>query len=183
MDLGTGEHGGFLQAAEARTVRLDVQPRFRPDVVGDAQNLPFRDSSIDAVVAMSILEHVPQPWNAVDEIHRVLKPEGLVLGYVPYMYPYHADATFHDYYRFSDEALRSLFGRFGSFQLVPSGGYVNAMLRFAAGFTASQRHLTRFERVISRFLEGLVRATGIEESTRIRGLRRTTTGFNFLARK
>lgn len=183
LDLGSGEHGGYSIATRGRRIRIDVQPRFRPEIVADAQGLPFQDSSFAAVRAMSVLEHVPRPWLAVEEIHRVLEPHGLAIGYVPYMYPYHADSSFHDYYRFSDEALRSLFEPFSSLEILRSGGYTNALLRFAAGFTASQRHVLRGERPLSAVLSSLARATGIWDSTRVRGLRRTTTGYNFLARK
>jgi len=162
---------------------MDIWSRFRPDVVADAQTLPFRDESFDGVLAMSILEHVPRPWVVVAEIRRTLVPGGLVLGYVPYMFPYHADESFHDYYRFSDEALTHLFGSFSEINLLTGGGYTNAMLRFVAGFTASQRHLLRVEKSLGRFLAQLAKMTGISGSTRVRGLRRSPTGFNFLARK
>ena len=56
-------------------------------------------------------------------------------------------------------------------------------MRYMAGFTASQCFLLRLERPASRFLAGIARSTGIWDTTRIRGLRRTTTGYNFLAEK
>jgi SAM-dependent methyltransferase len=183
LDLGSGEHGGTWVATRSQTILLDVQSRHRPDVVGDAQALPFRDGSFDGVVAISILEHVPHPWSSVLEIHRVLRQGGLVIGYVPYMFPYHADATFHDYFRFSDEALRSLFDRFTAIELLPSGGYARTVLRFLAGFTAFERHLRKAESATALFLEGVVRASGIADSIGIRGLRRSPTGYNFLAEK
>jgi len=183
LDLGTGEQGGLLLETRGRVIRVDVQSRLHPNVVADAMALPFNQASFDAILAMSILEHVPRPWVVVREIRRVLQPGGLVIGYVPFMYPYHADPSFHDYYRFSDEAIIELFRDFRSVELMNNGGYTNAMFRFLAGFTASQRHLLRVERFASAFLAGLAKSTGIWESTRVRGLRRTTTGYNFLVRK
>ena len=183
LDLGSGEHGGYPINTRARVLRIDIWPRHRPDMVADAQTLPFRDESFDGVLAMSILEHVPRPWVVVAEIRRTLLPGGLVLGYVPYMFPYHADESFRDYYRFSDEALTHLFGHFSEINLLTAGGYTNAMLRFVAGFTASQRHLLRVEKSLGRFLAQLAKMTGTWDSTRVRGLRRSPTGFNFLARK
>lgn len=43
---------------------------------GDAEHLPFPDASFDAVTSMGVLHHVPHPERAIDEIHRVLKPDG-----------------------------------------------------------------------------------------------------------
>ena len=91
LHLGSGERGGYAFATRRSVLRIDIQRRFRPDVVGDTQRLPFCDGTFDAVVAMSILEHVPRPWDAVEEIRRVLAPRGLLVGYVPYMFLYHAD--------------------------------------------------------------------------------------------
>jgi len=183
LDLGSGEHGGFHLSSEARIVKIDIQRRFGPDVVADAQTLPFRDACFDNALAMSVLEHVPRPWEVVEEIRRVLRSGGHVLGYVPYMWPYHADSTFRDYFRFSEDAISALFSSFSSVEILAAGGYTNAILRFLSGFTASQRHLLRWERLVAGILGGLARSTGIADTVRVRGLRRTTTGYNFLARK
>jgi SAM-dependent methyltransferase len=43
--------------------------------------LPFRDASFDAVFAHSLLVHLREPLTAIEEMRRVLKPDG-VLGIV-----------------------------------------------------------------------------------------------------
>jgi uncharacterized protein YbaR (Trm112 family) len=47
-------------------------------LVCDAHNLPFEDNAFDGVVVQAVLEHVVDPWQCVEEIHRVLKEDGLV---------------------------------------------------------------------------------------------------------
>ena len=42
----------------------------------DAQAIPFRDASFDAVIANHMLYHVPDIPRALDEVRRVLKPSG-----------------------------------------------------------------------------------------------------------
>ena len=44
----------------------------------DAATLPFADASFDAVIAMHMLYHVPDQARAIAEMHRVLKPGGLL---------------------------------------------------------------------------------------------------------
>ena len=44
----------------------------------DVQELPFADASFDAVFAHAVLQHVREPVRALVEMHRVLKPGGVV---------------------------------------------------------------------------------------------------------
>ena len=45
---------------------------------GDAQKLPFSDSTFDIVVCNDVMEHVPSPDLLFSEIHRILKQKGVV---------------------------------------------------------------------------------------------------------
>jgi SAM-dependent methyltransferase len=49
----------------------------------DAMRLPFRDDSFDVIVALDILEHLPNDQAALCEFQRVLKPGGRVVASVP----------------------------------------------------------------------------------------------------
>jgi ubiquinone/menaquinone biosynthesis C-methylase UbiE len=52
----------------------------RPEVVGaGAERLPFPDASFDTVVATLVLCTIPAPRQALEEIARVLKPDGRLL--------------------------------------------------------------------------------------------------------
>lgn len=44
--------------------------------VGDAENLDFPDASFDRVYSWGVLHHSPNTRKAVDEVHRVLRPDG-----------------------------------------------------------------------------------------------------------
>lgn len=75
----------------------------RPDVFGDAARLPFRDASVDTVVLLEVLEHLRRPDEALSEIARVLRPGGILLLTLPFLYPVH-DAP-HDYQRYTPFGL------------------------------------------------------------------------------
>lgn len=49
-------------------------------LVADAQQIPVATASCDAVVANHMLYHAPDRARALDEIRRVLKPEGILLA-------------------------------------------------------------------------------------------------------
>lgn len=54
---------------------MDLDPKYRPTVVADAHNLPFRDSTFDGTYLSHILEHMIDPENVLEEVNRVVKAE------------------------------------------------------------------------------------------------------------
>lgn len=52
-------------------------------VCADAHNLPFKDSSVDAIIELSLIEHLENPKEHVREVSRVLKKGGRMLIQLP----------------------------------------------------------------------------------------------------
>jgi SAM-dependent methyltransferase len=93
------------------------------DVEGDIQALPFASGRVDGVLCIEVLEHVPNPQAAVDEIHRVLQNGGRLLLTTPFMVGYHGKADeYGDFYRYTDDGLRHLLRRFGHVEVWAKGG-------------------------------------------------------------
>lgn len=76
------------------------------DYVGSAEALPFADNSVDLIVTQEVLEHVPDPFQAMREIHRVLKPGGSAYVQLPFIIGYHPCPQ--DYWRFTEHGIRQL---------------------------------------------------------------------------
>jgi SAM-dependent methyltransferase len=49
----------------------------------DIQSLPFKDATYDFVFASHVLEHIPDDKKAIQEIRRILKPNGVAILPVP----------------------------------------------------------------------------------------------------
>jgi ubiquinone/menaquinone biosynthesis C-methylase UbiE len=92
LDAGCGT-GLNLRHLPAGSVGLDINPRnleavkarvpdCRP-VLGDLEAMPFGDATFGTVLCSEVLEHVPDPSRALSEIHRVLRPGGVLIGSVP----------------------------------------------------------------------------------------------------
>jgi len=47
--------------------------------IGDVRNMPFEDEAFDVVVDFGTLFHIARPQDALDEISRVLAPEGMFI--------------------------------------------------------------------------------------------------------
>lgn len=81
LDVGSGT--GALQDVVANYTGLDISPtaaRFyhKPFVVGTATAMPFKDGEFDAAWSIFVLEHIPNPEAALNEIRRVIKPGGFL---------------------------------------------------------------------------------------------------------
>lgn len=70
------------------------------------QPLPFADETFDTVILSDVLEHLAAPHLALAEIARILRPGGVVFLNTPFFYWLHE--TPHDYYRYTEYALRKL---------------------------------------------------------------------------
>jgi SAM-dependent methyltransferase len=82
LEVGAGR--GYLQDVVANYVGLDISPTaqryfHKPFVLASATAMPFRDNEFDAVWTIWVLEHVPNPESALNEIRRVVKPGGVIL--------------------------------------------------------------------------------------------------------
>src|SRR4030042_3238886 len=64
-------------------IGLDYHIACKPDVQGDAQNLPFKNESFNEIYASHCLEHIPDIVSTVNECWRVLKHDGTFLVRVP----------------------------------------------------------------------------------------------------
>jgi SAM-dependent methyltransferase len=89
---------------------VDLLPYPPVDVVCDIENLPFKNDSVDYVFNVAVLEHVPYPSRAIDEMHRILKPGGRLYCYIPFIQGFHASP--YDFQRFTSEGMKVQFQKF-----------------------------------------------------------------------
>ncbi len=125
LDDGCG-HAPYLEVARQyseKLILLDHQlchPEL--DVCADVRKLPLPSEEFDCVLSFQVLEHVPNPFEAIGEISRVLKQGGILLLSVPHLSRLHELP--HDYFRFTEQGLRELanIGGLEVLELVATGG-------------------------------------------------------------
>lgn len=59
-------------------------------MIADATDLPSADTSVDLILNQSMLEHVQHPEIVVKKMHRLLRSDGEVFCYLPFIAPFHA---------------------------------------------------------------------------------------------
>jgi SAM-dependent methyltransferase len=82
------------------------------DAAGDVQALPYPDGHLDAALCTEVLEHVENPFEAVGELHRCLKPGGVLLASGPFLCPDHHCDGYPDYWRFTVQGWARLLSAF-----------------------------------------------------------------------
>jgi ubiquinone/menaquinone biosynthesis C-methylase UbiE len=75
----------------------------RIDIVSDITEIPVEAGSFDAVLCTEVLEHVPDPVRAIDELSRIIKPGGTLIITAPFaslthFAPYHFCTGFNRYF-------------------------------------------------------------------------------------
>ena len=95
---------------KCKLITIDVNKERNPDYVMSITEMDFKDNNFNLVLMLEVLEHVDNPFNAPDEIFRVLKPGGTLLLSTPFILGIH-DAPF-DYWRFTKYGLKEMFSQF-----------------------------------------------------------------------
>jgi len=103
LDCGAGCRDEYYD----NVVNFEIVDYDTTDVLGVGEKLPFIDNAFDAVISLSVLEHVKNPFISASEISRVLKPGGNLICSVPFLQPFHGYP--HHYYNMTGQGLSNLF--------------------------------------------------------------------------
>jgi SAM-dependent methyltransferase len=95
LDLGCGSKDQFAPISDLGHLYVGVDySKVAADYLADAHSIPFQSSSFDCVFSYAVLEHLHNPFLAIKEINRVLKPGGIFIGSVSQGEPFHS-SYFH----------------------------------------------------------------------------------------
>ena len=110
LDIGCGEkpYARIFEGPGKRYFGLDIDTgnNKKVDICGSSLLLPIKDSSVDTVITNQTIEHVKSPEKFMQEISRILKPDGVLILTAPQLWCLHEVPN--DYYRFTSFALELL---------------------------------------------------------------------------
>jgi SAM-dependent methyltransferase len=108
---------GIFKAAQH--IGCDIQDGPGVDRIEDIHHLTFADDSVGTVICLETLEHVADPLRAVQEMHRVLRPGGLLAISSLMFFPIHAHPW--DFWRFTPEGFERLLEPFETSLVMAQG--------------------------------------------------------------
>lgn len=119
LDIAPQDHLGakeFFKISEVYTLDIDVNSNahYIADLC-ECNNTIIPDSYFDIIVCTEVLEHTLNPFNAVNEIFRVMKPGGIGLISTPFNFRIHGPLP--DCWRFTEHGLRELFKKFSKVKI------------------------------------------------------------------
>ena len=119
LDAGAGRspYRRFFKHAQYESADFaKLSTRYAPlDYVCDMTDIPVEDGRFDRVLFNQVLEHLPEPGLALQELNRVLKPGGRIFCSVPLFFPEHQVP--YDFFRYTQFGLKKLFADAG-FEIV-----------------------------------------------------------------
>lgn len=123
------------------------------DLHTDIEQIPFEDGSLCAILCVEVLEHVSNPFKALDEIYRVIKPGGKIFFTTPFLLGYHGKTKsdninhghdeYPDYFRYTHQGLSLLFKEFSSVKIEVLNGPVEMLMTNARLFKYLKNPLIR----------------------------------------
>ena len=118
LDYGSGDrpYEEMLMSKFDKYIAVDHQPtnikhNKKPDIYIQGDKLDISTNSIDCVVLTEVMEHLYSPKAVLEELYRVLKPGGKLIGTVPFTVSEHEQP--YDFHRYTFFCLQRMFSDTG----------------------------------------------------------------------
>jgi ubiquinone/menaquinone biosynthesis C-methylase UbiE len=115
IGCGTKPYKALFSSYVAEHVGVDHEGTFHDksnvDLWGTAYDIPAEDESFDSALCTAVLEHLEEPFDALQECYRVLKPGGYAIYSIPFIWHLHEEPR--DFYRYSRYGIEYLFEKAG----------------------------------------------------------------------
>jgi SAM-dependent methyltransferase len=92
---------------------LDIVAETNPDIVADICDSKLPSEEWDLIICSQTLEHIFDFRKAIEECHRLLKKGGFLIIDCPFIYEYHGQPKYDDYWRISHKALQRILNEIG----------------------------------------------------------------------
>lgn len=136
LDVGCGKmpYKSFIlqNSTVDQYIGLDIETarvydqQVQPDYFWDGTKMPFEDNYFDTSIATEVLEHCPDPKLILNEIYRILRPNGKFFFTIPFLWNLHEIP--YDEYRYTPFAIK---------RLLEESGFTEITIKIHGGWHAS----------------------------------------------
>ena len=150
VDLGCGEkpNEAFLLKHVDKYIGVDWSNslhNIKADVISDLnKKIDIDDQYADSVMSFSVMEHLCEPQQFLNETFRILKPDGYFVLQVPFQWWIHEGP--YDYFRYTPYGLQYMLEKAG-FEIIkisPTGGFFTTLVTKINYFTIRMFKLPKF---------------------------------------
>ncbi len=107
LDVGSSNRR-YDYLLNQKPTAIDIKENKDKEVFfGDVNNLSFADKFFDNIICLEVFEYLKTPQKAINEIYRVLKPNGVLILSCPFMYKTHQDYLRYTPDFWEEELLKS----------------------------------------------------------------------------
>jgi SAM-dependent methyltransferase len=112
------------------STKHQLQIETETDLIYDGNKIPLNDNTVDIVITTEVFEHLFEIDLAINEIKRVLRPNGILFATCPFSYFEH-EIPF-DFARYTSHGLKYIMEKndFNVISLEKKGNYISVICQF-----------------------------------------------------
>jgi SAM-dependent methyltransferase len=118
IDIGGGKNASYIsfmqQESDVSFETFDIKAGDN-HINFETDKLPAKNGQYDRVLFLNVMEHIFNYQHIANEVVRITKPGGKLIGFVPFLMWYHPDHS--DYFRYTHEALEKIFTEAGATEI------------------------------------------------------------------
>ena len=155
LNIGAGgEIEEYLKSIpNIKLLSMDINSKTKPDIIADISDKKILKKikiKPDYITCFEVLEHVKEPFKAIQNLFKLSTKKTVLLFSVPFIFPIHEEPN--DFYRYTKYGLRYIFKDFSKVEITNRDGFIDNMFVLSVRLKFSKNYLLKLYAAISIFL-------------------------------
>lgn len=155
LNIGAGgEIEEYLKSIpNIKLLSMDINSKTKPDIIADISDKKILKKikiKPDYITCFEVLEHVKEPFKAIQNLFKLSTKKTVLLFSVPFIFPIHEEPN--DFYRYTKYGLRYIFKDFSKVEITNRDGFIDNIFVLSVRLKFSKNYLLKLYAAISIFL-------------------------------